>query len=282
MLSKILIYVAVIIILILLISFFGVYTATHPRRALLDVTPDDMGLGYEEVSFETEDNLTLRGWFIGSRIDKTIIVLHGYPFNRANILAFAKFLHPVFQVFVFDFRAMGESEGKRATGGLEEQKDLRAAVKYLEGRKDVGKIGVFGFSYGGSVALMTEDIEVEAIVADSSFARLDHVVERMYPYGILKWPFVWSSKVMAKVFFGIDTSKVAPVKSVKNLTVPVLFIHGTRDSQIPHQESERLFEAANEPKELWLIEGADHGAIPQAKRKEYEQRVRDFFFQNMK
>jgi dipeptidyl aminopeptidase/acylaminoacyl peptidase len=282
MLDRILLYIAVVVILILLISFFGVYSATHPKRALLDMTPDDMGLGYEEVTFETEDNLTLRGWFIGSRTDKTIVVLHGYPFNRANILAFAKFLHPVFQVMVFDFRGMGESEGKLATGGLKEQKDLQAAVKYLRSRKDVGAIGVYGFSYGASVALMTEDVDVKAIVADSGFARLDDVVERMYPYWVFKWPFVWSSKVMAKWFYGIDTSKVTPVESVKNVTVPVLFIHGTADSQVSYRDSEELFEAANEPKEMWLIEGADHGAIPQAKRKEYEQRVRDFLFRHMK
>jgi dipeptidyl aminopeptidase/acylaminoacyl peptidase len=246
------------------------------------MTPEDLGLGYESVEFETEDGLTLRGWFIGSKTNRTIVVLHGYPFNKANILAFAKFLHPLFQVLVFDFRAMGESDGKRTTGGLEEQKDLQAAVEYLKQRKDVGKIGVYGFSYGGSIALMTEDIEIEAIVSDSAFARLDSVVERMYPYSVLKWPFVWSSRAMARVFYGIDTSKVAPVDSVKNVTVPVLFIHGKSDSQIPHSDSEELYGAAKEPKELWLIEGADHGAIPQAKRAEYEQKVRDFLFKHVK
>jgi fermentation-respiration switch protein FrsA (DUF1100 family) len=69
---------------------------------------------------------------------------------------------------------------------------------------------------------------------------------------------------------------------VGEIRVPIFFIHGKADSQIPYRDSQELYERANEPKELWLIEGADHGNMPNESRKEYENKVRDFFYKNLK
>lgn len=278
---KAVILVAVLIGFVIAISFFGVFAATHPKRRPMDITPEDLRLGYEEVSFQTDDGLTLRGWFIPSKTNQTIIVLHGYPFNKANILPYSKFLHPIFQVFLFDFRAMGESDGMLATGGLKEQEDLKAAFAYLKSRKDVSDIGIVGFSYGAAVALLAGS-EAKAIVADSSFVSLDKITERMYPFWIFKWPFVISSKQISKRVYGIDTAKVSPLEAVESLEVPVLFIHGTADSQIPYTDSERLYEKANEPKELWLINGSEHGMGHAFAGSRYERKVRDFLYKHLK
>ncbi|MFH1510893.1 MAG: alpha/beta fold hydrolase [Candidatus Woesearchaeota archaeon] len=268
-----------IISLILIISFLAVYTATHPKKRQNDITPEDVGLGYENASFKTKDGLTLRGWFIASKTNKTIIVLHGYPFNKANILEHARFLHPTFQLFFFDFRAMGESDGTASTGGAKEQEDLKQAIQYIKTRKDVGDIGIYGFSMGASVALLGATDDIKAIVADSGYSSLSKLSERMFPYSFAKWPFVWTARFMAKIY-GVDAKKADVPKSVSKLHMPILFIHGTKDSQIPHADTVETFSKANEPKELWLIEGADHGSIPD--RKEYEERIRNFFYLSLK
>jgi fermentation-respiration switch protein FrsA (DUF1100 family) len=281
---KVLTLASFFFVFIIFVSLLGVYSATHPRKRGVDITPESLGMGYENISFQTRDGLTLRGWFIPSKTNRTIVVLHGYPFNKGNILDFAKFLHPLFQLFLFDFRAMGESDGKIATGGLKEQDDLKSALAFLRARKDVGEIGVYGFSYGASIALLAAPQEkgIKAIVADSGFSSLKRINERMFPYGVLKWPFVMSSEYIAKWFYGIDTAEVAPAERVGEIRVPIFFIHGKADSQIPYRDSQELYERANEPKELWLIEGADHGNMPNESRKEYENKVRDFFYKNLK
>ena len=80
-----------------------------------DDDPKKYGLDYESVSFPTSDGLTLRGWFIPAatvlreglqqgemawNTCATILVGHGYPFDKANILRHALFLHPRFHLLV--------------------------------------------------------------------------------------------------------------------------------------------------------------------------------------
>jgi fermentation-respiration switch protein FrsA (DUF1100 family) len=275
-------YGVLVTAVVVITSLIGVYVATHPRKRPSEITPADLGLDFEELSFRTSDNLTLRGWFLPAETNKTIIVLHGYPFNKANILQFTKFLHPDFQLFLFDFRAQGDSEGTTVTGGMKERHDLRQAIQYLKTRKDVGAIGVYGFSMGASVAIMGSTEDVKAIVADSGFSSLTKLTERMFPYWIFKWPFVLTGRALAKALYGIDTAQVMPKEDVRHLRMPILFIHGKADTQVPYTETEKLFRNANKPKELWLIEGADHGNMPAEKREEYEERVSSFFKKNLK
>ena len=108
--------------------------------------PESFNLKYEDVEFESSDGLKLKGWFIPSnKSGNTIIVMHGYPTNKADVLPFSMFLLKRFNVFLFDFRSFGESEGSYTTAGYKEVNDLDGAIKYLENRKDVKNIGALGF-----------------------------------------------------------------------------------------------------------------------------------------
>ena len=103
----------------------------HPtsKRKPLDAWPDQYGLPYENVYFKTEDKVQLRGWFIPSAqySNKTIILMHGWGMNRADILKNTYFLHDLgFNLFYFDFRALGESGGKTSSIGYLAIKDAAA------------------------------------------------------------------------------------------------------------------------------------------------------------
>lgn len=109
----------------------------HPtsKRKPLDAWPDQYGLPYENVYFKTEDKVQLRGWFIPSAqySNKTIILMHGWGMNRADILKNTYFLHDLgFNLFYFDFRALGESGGKTSSIGYLEIKDAAAAIRFLK------------------------------------------------------------------------------------------------------------------------------------------------------
>ena len=284
---KIISWAVIIAVWIILVSLYATYSSTHPPRQPIDITPKDINLDYEAVSFDTDDGVEIKAWFIPAedRTKLTIIALHGYPFNKANILGFARFLHKDYNLLFFDFRAMGESAGKLTTGGFYEQKDLAAAIKYLKENKNITKVGTLGFSLGAAVSILSvkDNPEIKAIVSDSGYATLDRIIRSMYrQFFFLKAPFVKCSEFFAEVLFGIDIAKVSPLDEIKKINTPILFIHGERDSQIPVENSKLLYEAANQPKELWIIKEADHGESHYLQGKEYERRVLEFFDRYLK
>lgn len=268
----------------LIVSFFAFYTSIHPKKFKSNQTPASFDFEYEKVIFKTEDGLTLKGWFVPSKSPpaKTIIVLHGYPAEKGDVLNWAIFLQEKYHLFFFDFRYFGESEGKYTTVGYQERMDLKAAVKYLSTRKDTDpqKIGVMGFSLGGAVALISasEIPQIKAVVADSPYATLEQMTESLFQrFFFLKKPMVLLIKMWARIWLKVNLEEVSPVASVENSTTPLLLIHGEKDRQIPAEHSRKIFQSAKEPKEIWIVSGADHSEAYYQNKEIYEQKVLEFF-----
>jgi len=282
-LKNLIIIFLIIIAFIILFSFLIFLMSIKPGKWPIEFTPESFDLKYEDVDFETSDGLKLKGWFIPSdKSNDTIIVMHGYPTNKADVLPFSMFLLKKFNVFLFDFRSFGESEGSYTTAGFKEVNDLDAAVKYLKSRKDVKNIGALGFSLGGSVAIMNKNNDIKAIVSDSAYSNLNNIIEAMYkPFFFMKYPFVQLNRVYSKIFFNVDPKDVSPENSIKNINKPILIIHGEKDSQIPVNEA-NILHNANKKTELWIVENADHGSTYALNKEEYEKRVLEFFEKNLK
>jgi len=275
----------VIIVIVLLISLLNFYIAVHPTRFKTGITPDKVNLKYENISFKTSDDILIKGWFIHSKnkTDKTIIVCHGYPFDKNNILQGVYFLAERFNLLLFDFRYFGESQGKYTTLGFKEKEDFLAAVDYLKSRSPA-KIGALGFSLGAATIIMANSEDVKAIVADSSYATIDKMVERTYFIfpGFTKIPFVFLTKLYAGIFLGMETKDIAPVNDIPGIKVPILLIHGEKDSQIPVDNSKILYEASNKNKtELWIVSEADHGYAHYLHPEVYEEKIINFFKKNL-
>jgi dipeptidyl aminopeptidase/acylaminoacyl peptidase len=291
-------FLYLILALIFLLPLFNLILGIHPPRFRTDDDPKQYGLKYERVSFPTADGLTLRGWFIpaesaslrrteqekGTNVAcaTTILFGHGYPFDKANILQHALFLHSRFNLLLFDFRYFGESDGAYTTAGLLETRDVKAAVEYVKGRKDVDptRIGAMGFSMSASSFILARHPDVKAIVADSPYASLEKVVERQFFFfpGPTKWPLVTLTKVYARLLLGVKLSDAVPADAVGELKTPLLLIHGDADSQIPVEHSREIQAKANPATtELWIVSGADHGFAHALENYRYEIRVREFF-----
>lgn len=284
---------ALVFILPLLTLILGV----HPPRLKTDDDPKRHGLEHERVSFPTVDSLTLRGWFIPAasaslvRLKEkgaaknacaTILIGHGYPFDKANILHHALFLHSQFNLLLFDFRYFGESEGAYTTAGILEIRDVKAAVDYVKGREDVDptRIGAMGFSLSASAFILARHPALKAIVADSPYASLEELVARQFFFlpGQTKWPLVALTKVYARLLFGVKISEAVPADAVSELESSLLLIHGDADSQIPVAHSQQIHARANPATtELWIVPGADHGFAHALTSYQYEIRVREFF-----
>jgi len=278
----------VIIFLPLVNLLVGIFP---PTVKTLD-DPAHYGLPYEDVSFTTSDGLTLRGWFIPAAVDgptgkkATILVGHGYPFDKANILRHGRFLHTTFHLLFFDFRYFGDSDGAYTTAGLLETRDVEAAVAYLKQREDVdpARIGALGFSMSAAAFIVCRSTDIRAIVADSAYASLEKLIARQFFFlpGPLKWPFVALSKLWAHLLLGLDIQQAAPMDAVRTLQTPLLLIHGDADSQIPaHHTKEIAANADPSLTELWIVPGADHGFAHAQEGTRYEARVMQFFLQHL-
>lgn len=277
---KILLFIALFLILLSLFAFF---MAIRPIKIITKLEPSDLGLVAEEVSFKSTDEIRLSGWHIpNSKAKSAIIVMHGYPADKANLLPVAQFLAKDFNVFLFDFRSFGKSEGKFTTAGYLEKNDLLGAIDYLEKEKNITKIGLYGFSLGGAVALMTYHENVRAIVSDSAYAKLSHMAERMYSiFSILKHPLAYLTRLYGIVFLRINIDDANPVDNIKNLKIPILIIHAKKDTQIPVSEAYLLHDA-NKKTELWIVENAEHGMTHSVNPAKYEEKVLEFFKENLK
>jgi pimeloyl-ACP methyl ester carboxylesterase len=272
-----------ILVLLLATGLVLSFYFTH-RSQLGEVhSPDEYGLQFETIEFNTSDQLTLRGvWIPASGSTKAVIILHGhggsydYDLYRAPALQNAGF-----NVLLFDFRAHGRSEGNRMTFGYEERKDMLGAVEFLHSR-GMEHIGLLGFSYGGIVSMLfaAEYPGVEAVISDGGPARMQTAiaargVEVGFPLWLTKL-LAWLIISVTSLRLGANLFRYAPVRWVGKITPrPILFIHGDHDQYLP--DFDDLYEATRPPKELWRLPDAGHTTASQLYPEEHTRRVIDFF-----
>jgi len=246
------------------------------------------GLSFEEVCFSSFDGKKLYGWWVQSSSEKpTIIILHGVRGNRTNMVRFCIALCQAnYNVLVFDGRAHGASEGDFVTYGYHECKDVEAAIKFLETEKGVDpeKVGLLGLSMGAAISLQVaaKNKKIKAVWADSPFASLRRVsLEYMsalthLPETVLK-PIAWSTFTVANRRGNFDIDHVEPLKVAPQIDCPVFLVHGAKDELISYRHSQRIYEALNTDKHLWILPDANHTGCFKRGGKDYNQRMINFF-----
>jgi fermentation-respiration switch protein FrsA (DUF1100 family) len=262
------------------------YLAVHPPRERASLTPADLGLAYEDVSFNTSDGLELKGWFVPSPYSRAAVILgHGFTRSRQEMLDIAVMLNRnCYNVLLFDWRAHGESAGSRTTFGYEEVKDLAAALNYVANRPEVDPehIGVLGKSLGGVIAIRGAAAlpQLKAVVSDSPFPSLQDTIEvSMQRHGPLgAWPLRNVALFLGTKTMGVDPDLVRPIDDIGKISPrPVLIMHGGRDELVPADSGARLYAAAAEPKFLWYVPDAAHVQLSERYPQQYEARVAGFF-----
>jgi fermentation-respiration switch protein FrsA (DUF1100 family) len=272
------------VLIIISLDSFILYMNSHPPKYPLHIPPSKFGLRFEDVSFDSTDGVRLKGWFVRGKGEgrlPTVIVCHGLGANRSDFTEMAAWLsRDGFNVLLFDFRGHGESERKASTFGYLEQNDLLGALEFVKGRDDVDRIAVYGFSMGGAVAILTASRtdEIRAVIADSSYTTLKEQGKRLFQGSFLpSFPFFHPLLWMYEVFFRVDADDVSPLDAVGKLSPRgVMIIGGGADEEMPSSDAMRLFAAAKDPKELWLIPGAVHGGTVYAAGDEYGERILRF------
>ena len=267
---------------VILLSLWIFWMAVRPPRLAIPGTPQDYRLPAEDLTIMTADGVRLAAWLIPApeRDAPAVVVLHGYPANKADLLPIAGALNARFTVLLVDFRSFGNSGGRVTTLGFRERADLRAAVDTLA-RRGHTRIGVFGYSLGGAVALLgaAEDPRIRAVAAWAPFADLRVLARELYAtFWVLKYPFVELMVLWGRLFLGGDITRPAPETAAARLTIPVQIWASRDDDQIPFPHAERLQRAlaANPRTEFEFGRGlhnerADH----------FERRLIEFFAKSL-
>jgi dipeptidyl aminopeptidase/acylaminoacyl peptidase len=270
-------YLALVAGAFLMASLASFWLAVRPPRITVGLSPGDFGLRVENVRIQADDGVRLAGWFTPRPGAPAIVLLHGYPAEKADLLPLAGALAPHFATLLVDQRYFGDSEGGATTLGLRERRDLGRMVDFLEGR-GVSAVGVFGFSLGGAVGLLAaaEDRRIRAVAAYAPFADLRALGHELYAWmWLARYPFVQAMLLWSRLAFGADLSRPTPAEAAARVDVPVLLVHSRTDEQIPfgHAEGLRAALAANRRAEFEFMSRGRHGELPAG----FERRLVQFF-----
>lgn len=267
---------AVLLLSIVLIAFAEVNNVLHPPRIIPPGnTLRKHQIEYKPVKLITEDGIRLSAWYTPPQEGAVILLAHGYGDNRPEWVH-VMLAKKGYGVLSWDARAHGESGGEISTVGFMEVLDVKAALEFARAQPGVEHIGAWGGSMGGATLIRAAArySEIEALFVDSSFASLEEELRFLAPY-----PFVNSlTQFIVSARIGIDLEQVNPMDEIGNISPrPVYIVHSQADIVAPPDAGERLYNAAHEPRFLWLEQDAAHLAIYLENPRRYQRRLVDFF-----
>ena len=297
-----LLFLAVGVLLCAVAAILAAWALVHPPRMtdgkalwlLQRLSPRDLGLEFEEISFVVRDQngqrLKIAGWWIPNTnaSGRCAVLIHGYADAKVGVIAWAPIWHALgFNLLVPDLRGHGESEGKICTAGFFECDDLREVLDELFARKpqETRQLVLFGVSMGAGVATALAQVreDISALVLDSPYADFrSAAIEHMYRLGL---PFRWLAALalsLAERFTGADFDEVAPAQIIPTLQCPLLVIASGADPLLSGDGWESLERAVENQRhrcgisQTWLVPEAGHLMAMNADSTEYRRRLAEF------
>lgn len=238
----------------------------HPVP-LTGVTPKNYGVKYEEVSFPSFDGVTLTGWYIRHPQDGSthpmLLYCHGNADCVSQLAEVSKIFYNFgFDEFIFDYRNYGGS-GKAPLSEKAVDWDALSAYQWLKAKGFQDKnIMVWGHSLGSSVAAwLATQTHPAGLILEGAFPSI-YAVSRLRNPWLLVFPFmIWDK---------FETGKYVTERSC-----PLLEIHAEKDTIIPIQLGQQVFEGAAEPKKWITITSINHNDFPSV-AYQYKKNIQEF------
>lgn len=259
-------------------------------RDFKDIIIEDIkysrSLQHKKYKIKSFDGLTLHAkYFECSKGAPIEIMFHGYRGNAERDLSTG--IKRAFRcnrnVFLVDQRASGSSDGHVISFGINERKDCVSWANFVSNEfgKDIPII-LTGISMGAATVLMASSMElpsnVKGILADCGYNKASDIIKKVIKEMKLPpnlfYPFV---KLGAKIFGHFDLEETSPYEAVQNSKLPIIFIHGDKDSLVPCHMSEKLFNACTSIKKMVTIKNAEHGVSYLVDPELYIKELNDFF-----
>ncbi len=250
---------------------------SRPLRALIDAPSD-------EVTVRAAPAHPLRALLapIGPA-GSAVILTYPNCVDEQTLVGYFKVIRSAgYAALIIDYAGSAMREGRGAVRrygfGWQERRDVLDAAAALRSR-GVRTIAVLGVSEGAAAALFAgaDRAPPDAIIADSSYARLAPMLRRMPPLDSLNPLFgrtvLWEVGLMQ----GGAIDDIAPARAAAKLDgCPLMVINGADDPLVPPADAQTIFAAARGPRELWIAPGAGHAAALAADPVQYSRRVGAF------
>jgi uncharacterized protein len=241
-------------------------------------------LPVEDITFGPVD-ARLAGWLVRGTPGAPAVVLgHGFKSSREEMLPWARFLRDAgYNVLLFDTRACGQSGGATVGLGAIEAQNIELAVRSAKDAFATSRIGVLGISLGAGAAILAaaDDLEISAVVADGAWTDQDLQLSRLsfLPVGTLRIPLPPLGITAVNAMAGTDVTKARPIDAIARIAPrPLFLIHSADDDNATTtvDGARRLFDAAGEPKQIWIAPRGGHVGAINAFPDEYRSRVLAF------
>lgn len=257
------------------------------------LSPSDLGLAFEELSFDirdeaTGDPLRIAAWWIPAKspVNRTVLLIHGYGDAKVGAIAWAPLFHQMgWNILALDLRAHGESGGAYSTAGYWEQHDLNQVINRLRAThpRQTESLVLFGVSLGAAAALaaaVTRD-DLAALILEGPYANFrDAVTAHGRLFGA---PGGWMQSLafkLSQLITRADFAAVRPVELIPRVSCPMMIIHAGEDCFMLKDEASTLCAALarrGDPCDIfWEVSDAGHVLAFAASPEEYRARISRF------
>lgn len=240
---------------------FGIIELSEEERWLITE-------GQGEV-IKSHDGLDLFARFIPSKTasDKFAILVHGYKSSSGVMAKYAKHYYDLgWNILVPDQRAHGKSQGEYIGMGCLEKKDMLGWVQLLLEKKSQAKILLHGVSMGAATVMLLSGEKnlpqnICALVSDCGYSSVNDqfTVQLKELFGLPAFPLLQTTSLLSKIRAGYFFGEGNCAKAVSKSNIPILFIHGDKDTFVPFEMLEKVYAAASCEKEKLVVPHAEHG-----------------------
>ena len=262
---------AAVYVAICISMFFGQKRLIFVPSKTIEITPEKLGLTYEEVWLSASNQAggeeRIHGWWLPTATADVLLYLHGNGCNMGSNLSHAqRFRQLGFSVLLIDYRGYGRSEGGFPNEAQVYQ-DAQVAWDYLVQQREIEpqNIFIYGHSLGGAIAI---DLAVRNLAAG---LIVEGTFTSMLDMGSYRRQYNWLPINL------LLTQRFDSLAKIKSIQLPLLLIHASDDLVVPAHMSQLLYEAAEVPKQLLLVPGAGHNNAASVGGDRYLQAVRDFY-----
>lgn len=221
----------------------------------------------EVVSTYSHDGLVLNAFFLKQKIptNKYIIIMHGYKANVLSMSLYIKHLYDKgYNIIAPGQRGHGWSEGNYIDMGINARYDVTSWVLFINSHDADAQIGLYGVSMGAATIMMTTELDLDknviVAVEDCGYTSVNDIFTSVLhkDFHLPAFPIINIASIMCKLKYGFFFGDASPIKAVQNTSIPILFIHGNKDSFVPFKMHGKLYKSASCPKEALVIDGAIH------------------------
>lgn len=290
--QKVILFIITIIFVLIIYSTFKIYksasyfTCRKVDKKYLDKIQFNLKqiekYNPEKKEFLSYDNVPLSGLlFYRPNAKRVILIAHGYR-GAKEFLASLVELFDKDTLFLFDFRAHGQSKYDKISFGDLESYDIKAALDLIS--QDVRFSGLpiygLGFSMGAAALVKSayEKLNFNGLILDSGYSNFKEQAENWLrqciklPLFLIKIGITFYEKFNKCCFKNLDINNL-----ISKINVPVFIIHSESDQVTPVSNAYSLYKKALDPKEIWIVKEAKHAQIFKSYPQEYKEKIESFF-----